>query len=136
MNQGEKINWVSDKKIMVVEDSETNALLTTIYLKGAGIKEENIVVAVDWLEAVGKSQQELFDLIIMDVNLPGINWLETSKLIKSNPQTSDIPIVGYTAAYGFVDAEKVFDDVIIRPIGKEAFWAKILEILNSQQINN
>ena len=38
---------MSDKKIMVVEDSETNALLTTIFLKRTGIEEENITVAVD-----------------------------------------------------------------------------------------
>ena len=72
----------------------------------------------------------------MDVNLPGIKGPEVSKLIKSNPHTSNIPIVGYTADHAFVDTEKVFDDVIIRPIDKEAFSARIWEILNSQHIKN
>ena len=94
MNQQEKNNLMRDKKILVVDDTEINVQLTKIYLKRTGIEGKNIVVAIDWLDAVEKSKQNLFDLIIMDVNLPWINWSEASKIIKSNPKTSQIPIIG------------------------------------------
>ena len=136
MNQQEKNNWMRDKKILVVDDTEINVQLTKIYLKRTGIKGENIVVAIDWLDAVEKSTQALFDLILMDVNLPWINWSEASKIIKSNPKTSKIPIIGFTAADRYIDTENVFNDVIIRPINKEVFSVRLLEILNGQHIKN
>ena len=136
MNQQEKNNLMRDKKILVVDDTEINVQLTKIYLKRTGIEGKYIVVAIDWLDAVEKSKQNLFDLIIMDVNLPWINWSEASKIIKSNPKTSQIPIIGYTAADRYIDTENVFDGVIIRPTNKEVFSARILEMLNGQDIKN
>jgi len=119
------INW-GDKNILIVEDTPSNYYLIENYLKPTHI---NLVWVKTGKEALDlfKSESQ-FDLVLMDIQLPGINGYEATKLIKAH--NLNIPIIAQTA-YA-LSGEKEYsisegcDDYISKPIKKEV----LLEILN------
>jgi CheY-like chemotaxis protein len=81
-------------KILLVEDEALNRDMLTRRLEMKGF---NVACAEDGLEAVDKAKTEEPDIILMDMNLPGIMGWEAAKRIKADPSTSAIPILGLSA---------------------------------------
>ena len=75
------------KKILVVEDNETNMYLITFILKN---KAYDVIEARSGEEGVETAKKEKPDLIIMDIQLPGIDGLETTKQIKGEVKAKEI----------------------------------------------
>jgi len=88
--------------ILVVDDNPTNLKLTAFLLKAEGYDVET---AEDGHEALQVMQTLRPDLILMDVQLPGIDGLEVTRQLKANPDTSHIPIVALTA-YAMKDDDR------------------------------
>lgn len=85
---------MSVKKIMVVDDSPTERLILTDLLTRNGYA----VVAVDSGEqAIAQAKQELPDLILMDVVMPGMNGYQATRTISREETTRHIPIVMCTS---------------------------------------
>lgn len=80
--------------ILVVEDNPGNQLLTSSVLEREGYEVELAESSVEALERVAA---RLPDLILMDVQLPGMDGLSFTKVLKSAPETAGIPIVALTA---------------------------------------
>jgi len=80
--------------IMVVEDNMLNRDMLTRRLKREGY---TTIFAVDGREAVDMAATSQPDLILMDMNLPSMDGWEATKCIKSNAETSRIPIIGLSA---------------------------------------
>jgi signal transduction histidine kinase len=125
-NENEKsvkkiVNW-ADKRILIVEDTSSNYYLIENYLKPTHI---NIVWAKTGKEALDFFKRENnFDLILMDIQLPGINGYEATKLIKAH--NTNIPVIAQTA-YA-LSGEREYsisegcDDYISKPIKKEILF--------------
>src|SRR5579863_6286137 len=80
--------------ILVVEDDEANQELVTRFLKRDG---HRVILAVDGSSGVRAALENVPDLILMDLGLPGMDGWEAAQLIKLNPATSHIPIIALTA---------------------------------------
>jgi CheY-like chemotaxis protein len=87
---------LNNKKILVIEDNDDSRRLVGKVLKIHGYA---VVEASTGEDAVAKAQNELPDLILMDVRLPGgIDGLEATRRIKALPRTAHITILALTAS--------------------------------------
>jgi two-component system, cell cycle response regulator DivK len=82
------------KKVLVVEDNEKNRYLISFLLKGAGY---DVIEAITGEEGTKKAIQERPDLILMDIQLPGIDGYETTRRIRASPEGTKIPIIALTS---------------------------------------
>ena len=113
-------------KVLVVEDDALNTELVLEILNEMGFTAHR---AVDGEEAIKKSEKEFYDLIIKDIMLPGIDGIETTRVIKSMPDYKDVPIIALTALAMKGDKERLlnagFDCYIPKPISVHEFRKKI-----------
>lgn len=104
-------------KILLVEDNEMNRDMLTRRLIKKGFE---VISAVDGQEAINLAQSASPSLILMDMSLPIIDGWQAANAIKSNPQTSRIPIIALTAHAMMGDREKALkagcDDYETKPI--------------------
>lgn len=84
----------SQKTILLVEDSITQAESIRAILEQNGM---NVICAYNGLNGLRKAQEIHPDLIVMDVNMPGLNGFQVIRALKNDPQTADIPIVMLTS---------------------------------------
>lgn len=82
------------KSILVIEDNALNMKLVRSILK---MGHHTILEATDAETGIELLQQHKPDLILMDIQLPGIDGLTATRMIKSNEQLKDIPIVAFTS---------------------------------------
>ncbi|MCB2197404.1 MAG: tetratricopeptide repeat protein [Bacteroidetes bacterium] len=120
-----KIDWTG-KTILIVEDTPSNYYLIENYLKATGIK---IYWAKSGREALDLFKTEgNFDVVLMDIQLPGINGYEATKLIKAHNR--HVPVIAQTAYALAGEREHSIsegcDDYIAKPIKKES----LLELIN------
>ena len=85
---------MSGELILIVDDNELNVKLARTVLEA---HKYQIVVAEDGYKALKLLDDMHPKLILMDIQLPGIDGIEVSRQIKANPATSDITIVAVTA---------------------------------------
>ena len=95
-----------DKNVMVVEDNEKNRKLVRVVLKAKGY---NIIEAATGEEALNLLKNQKPDIILMDIQLPGIDGLTLIKQIKASVVTKDIPIIAVTAYAMKGDEQKILD---------------------------
>ena len=97
---------MSDKNVMVVEDNEKNRKLMRVVLKAKGY---NIIEAATGEEALNLLKNQKPDIILMDIQLPGIDGLTLIRQIKASVITKDIPIIAVTAYAMKGDEQKILD---------------------------
>ncbi|MDA3891825.1 MAG: response regulator [Salinivirgaceae bacterium] len=123
--------------ILIVDDNPKNLQILGNYLQMEGFLIEfalNGNIALEWIEKLE------FDLILLDINMPGMDGYETCKIIKNNPLKHDIPIIFLTAK---TDAESIvnaFDlgavDYITKPFNQKELIARVrtqIVIKNSRE---
>ena len=86
-------NGVSKKRILVVEDSPTQALHMQTLLEEAGVE---VLLAPDGVMGLEMAQEMLPDLIVLDVQMPGMNGFQVCRKLKVERATKDIPIIMFT----------------------------------------
>jgi two-component system, cell cycle response regulator DivK len=109
------------KTILVVEDNELNMKLFRDLLEVQGYR---VLQTRDGMEALKLARQHHPDLILMDIQLPGVSGLEVTKWIKDDSTLKTIPIIAVTAFAMKGDEEK------IRRGGCEAYLAKPISVMN------
>lgn len=88
-------DWSGDgARILVVDDQEPNRLLLREMLESHGCVVSEIA---EGDAAVTRAREEMPDLILLDVNMPGIGGLEVCRLLKAAPETAGIPVLLVTA---------------------------------------
>jgi diguanylate cyclase (GGDEF)-like protein len=90
-----KINTRLSGIILIVDDNPTNLSVLSLALKEAGHKTR---VAIDGESAVEQAQEDPPELILLDVQMPGMDGFEACARLKANPITRDIPVIFITAA--------------------------------------
>jgi CheY-like chemotaxis protein len=120
--------------ILVVEDDETNQELVSRFLTRCGHK---VFLAADGLTAVRIALERIPDLILMDLNLPGMDGWEAAGLIKSKPETASVPIIALTAHNLFGDVKKALgagiDAYETKPVVYQRLMKRIAELLNENR---
>lgn len=93
-------NHMIAKKALIVDDSKTACAVLARMLKPYGIDSDSVYSAEDALEYLQSGNKP--DVIFMDHSMPGMDGLETVKIIKDDPNTAMIPVMMYTARSGEV----------------------------------
>jgi putative two-component system response regulator len=123
---------VSEKKILVVEDNPVNMELVTDLLEVAGFPFETAMTAE---EGIRLAEAVLPDLILMDIQLPGMDGLEATSILKKNPKTKHIAIVALTAHAMKGDEERALAvgciGYITKPINTRSFPRLVQEFTES-----
>jgi two-component system response regulator ResD len=118
-------------RILVVDDDERIRQLLRLYLERDGYRPVEAIDGPTALRAAGESR---FDLVLLDVMLPGIDGLEVCRQLR---ETTDTPIVLLTARSG--DADKVVgldlgaDDYIVKPFSPRELMARVRAQLRRSQ---
>jgi CheY-like chemotaxis protein len=94
------------KKVLVVEDNKDNMRLITYALQKGGYK---VIPAETGEEGVELAIREMPFFIIMDINLPGIDGLETTRRIRSSKADGTIPIIAITSFAMYGDRDTLLD---------------------------
>ena len=114
------------KKVLIVEDNEKNMYLMSFILTKNGYEVIKCGTGEEGVEAAVKEKP---DLIIMDIQLPGIDGLEATKRIRESEANHDIPIIAITSYAMAGDKEKILaagcNGYIEKPIDPETFLAEI-----------
>ncbi len=112
--------------VLVVEDNAANLKLVTMLLTHAG---HRVLSAVDAEAGVTLARSQHPDLVLMDVQLPGMDGLAATALLKQDPETARIPIIALTAMAMKVDQEKSqiagCDAYIAKPLRYKELYAAI-----------
>lgn len=91
-----KVNQNYAGEVLLVEDNDVNQLVATKYLQRLGVKPS---VASNGLEAIEQAKDKVFDLILMDLQMPEMNGYDASKAIRDlSVHYQDVPIIALTAA--------------------------------------
>ena len=120
-------------RILLVEDNEMNLDMLSRRLLRAGYE---LVTATDGAQAVLKAQTEAPDVILMDLGLPVLDGWEATRLLKSDPDTQNIPIIALTAHVMSGTRESALqagcNDFDTKPIDLVRLLAKIEVALQQQ----
>ncbi|NNF21875.1 MAG: PAS domain S-box protein [Saprospiraceae bacterium] len=113
-------------KILLVDDNDINRRVASQILKKSGCK---VIEARDGFEAVSKVKRSTFDLIFMDIQMPRMDGIETTKKIRTLRLKKSSPVVAMTA-YSMEEDRKKFleqgmDDYISKPIKAHALIDKV-----------
>jgi two-component system, cell cycle response regulator DivK len=118
------------KRILVVEDHEDNRQILRDLLGAAGFE---IVEAHDGPSAYPTAAAERPDLILMDIQLPGLDGYEATRRIKADPALAKIPVIVVTSYALSGDEEKArlagCDDYVAKPYSPRELLAKIRHYL-------
>lgn len=105
------------KRILYVEDNYQNKRLVRKILMARGFE---VLEAEDGHTGVEMAMAELPDLILMDINIPGLDGIEATRLIKEHDETASIPVIALTANAMRGDRERFIaagcDNYLPKPI--------------------
>jgi len=125
---------MANELILIVEDNEKNLKLARDVLKFHGFRT---IEAPDGETGVRLAGEQLPQLILMDIQLPGIDGIETLRRIRSVDATKGIPAVALTASVMSGDRERFdqagFDGFISKPIDVKAFPSQVRGYLEAKR---
>jgi CheY-like chemotaxis protein len=123
------------ERILIVDDNATNLKLVAYLMKAHGYDVDSALDAEGALEAIGRRRPEV---ILMDIQLPGIDGLELTRRLKADPGTRDIILIAVTAYAMKGDQDKALavgcDDYITKPIDTRALPDTIARHLAKREV--
>jgi len=118
-------------KVLLVDDDPAFRRLGALALEEAGIEHVTAGTATDALAALKSAADEPFDLILLDVELPGMKGLELVKLLRNSGR--DIPVVLVTVRDDVHDKVRALDlgadDYVVKPCSFEELLSRLLAVL-------
>jgi two-component system cell cycle response regulator DivK len=122
-------------RILVIEDNPANMKLFVLLLQRDG---HEVLQAIDAEKGVRIAREQLPQLILMDVQLPGMDGLEATRLLRGTAATKDLKIVALTALAMSGDRERIVaagcDGYISKPIRYQEFMKIVAEMtMNSRE---
>ncbi len=123
------------KRILVVEDQEDNMQILRDLLISAGYE---MVEAENGEEALAAVAEQPPDLILMDIQLPGMDGFAATAMLKQDPATAGIPVIALTAMAMKQDQEKSqaagCDAYISKPLRYQELYAAIDALLAKRAV--
>ena len=121
-------------KILIIEDNPANMKLAEFLLRKAG---HEVLQAEDAPAGIALAREHLPDLVLMDVQLPGMDGLTATKALKADPATRAIKVIVLTAFAMKGDEEKMLaagcDGYIAKPFQYREFLAEVERQLGAVQ---
>lgn len=121
------------RTILIVDDYQDALEVWEMYLGNAGY---TVLTASDGMAAVQQAMTALPDLIVLDLELPGLSGYQVAQAIRAQPSTSTIPLIaatGYSQPRKLDEAREVgFDAVIVKPCDPEALLSEIRRLLHDE----
>ncbi|MDB5777031.1 MAG: domain signal receiver protein [Herbaspirillum sp.] len=112
--------------ILLIEDNEQNRYLTTFLLNKFG---HSVTSAYDGPSGIALALEQKFDLILLDIQLPGMDGYEVARTLRATPATEHIAIVAVTSYAMVGDRESILeagcDGYLEKPIDPETFVTDI-----------
>lgn len=113
-------------KVLIVEDNEFNLKLVRILLQ---LKDYSVIEAMDAETGIKLAKQHRPNLILMDIQLPGLDGLSATRILKGDKQTRDIPIVAVTSFAMEGDRQKAIEagctGYISKPLDTRTFLSEV-----------
>jgi phosphate regulon transcriptional regulator PhoB len=120
----------TSKHILVVDDEADIVELVSYNLKKEGFSVDS---ALDGETALGKIRKNKYDLVVLDLMLPGIQGMELCRILRNDPKTESLPIIMLTAKGEEVDRivglEMGADDYIAKPFSPRELVARVKAVL-------
>lgn len=117
--------------ILIVEDNEKNMKLVRDVLQVKGHATIEAINAEDGIELAARHKP---DLILMDIQLPGMNGIEALQVLRANPATAGIPVAAVTASVMQQDRTNItkagFDAYVGKPIDLKGFLDTVRRLLD------
>ena len=117
-------------RVLVVEDNPANMKLTSLLLRSAG---HIVLPAVDAETGLRLALDEQPDLILMDIQLPGMDGLAATAILKRDPATAAIPVIAVSALAMKADRERSqtagCDAYIVKPLRYKELYAVMDHLL-------
>ncbi|MGD2014709.1 MAG: response regulator [Desulfobacterales bacterium] len=122
------------KTILVIEDNKLNMKLVKELIN---IGKYRMLEANDAESGIQQIREQQPDLVLMDIQLPGMDGLSATKIIKEDPALKDIPIIGLTSYAMQGDEEKALaagcSGYITKPIDTRKFLETVSEYLKDDE---
>ena len=116
------------KKILIVEDNKDSSEILGLFITKIG---HHHIKACNSKEAIALAEAEMPDLIFMDLDLPDIDGVKTTAILRKNPKTSHIPVIALTAWISALWQEKAakmgITTYLIKPISPQVLKETIEE---------
>jgi two-component system cell cycle response regulator DivK len=120
--------------VLIVEDNPANMKLCSLLLRNVG---HSVLCAVDAETGLTMARADSPDLILMDIQLPGMDGLAATALLKQDPETATIPIIALTAMAMKADQKKSevagCDAYIAKPLRYQELYAAIDSLLAARR---
>jgi two-component system cell cycle response regulator DivK len=117
-------------RILVIEDSPVNMALTVAILENAG---HAVLQADHAVEGIDIARREQPDLVLMDIQLPDLDGLTATRMLKSDPRTAKLPVIALTAFAMKGDEDDTraagCDGYVTKPIRYKEFLAEVDNVL-------
>ena len=117
-------------KILIIEDNDQNLYLETFILQKNG---HEIIQARNGEIGIALAAETLPDLILLDIQLPGMDGYTVAEELRKNPSITDIPIVAVTSYAMTGDRERILESgctgYIEKPIDPDTFHAEVIQFL-------
>jgi CheY-like chemotaxis protein len=121
------------KRILLIEDNAVNRRLAQFLLKSQGYEVWEVTNAPEAFESLKERHP---DLILMDIQLPGIDGLAATRQLKADPATRDIPVLAVTSYAMKGDETKAFEagcsGYVTKPIDKTVFLEAVAKALGQR----
>lgn len=134
MNKKQLKHTGKNTRILLVDDVEENRMLIKVMLRETDYK---LTICSNGAEAVEYANKQKFDLILMDLNMPVMDGLEATKLIRSEGKNRTTVIVMLTASTvkggELVCLDAGCDDFIFKPIKKDVLLRKIEQFVQQKK---
>ena len=121
--------------VLVIEDNPANMTLAVFLLESAG---HTVLSAIDAEAGLMLARSDAPDLILMDIQLPGMDGLDATRLLKADQATATIPVIAVTAMAMKDDQERCHtagcDGYIAKPLRYMELYEKIDELLAKSKL--
>ncbi len=118
--------------VLIVEDNDKNMKLARDVLQAKGYQT---LEAETGEEGVRLARERTPDLVLMDIQLPGINGIEAFKQLRADPKTARIPVVALTASVTPTDRSQItaagFDAFVGKPINLKEFLDTVKRLVEA-----
>ena len=105
------------KKVLVVDDNAINRRLAVAFLTRLGLQTQE---AADGPTALERLNSGSFDVVLLDISMPGMSGEEVLAVLRADPHLSGLPVIAYTAHALPDEKQRLldagFDELLIKPI--------------------
>lgn len=119
-------------RVLVIEDNAENLELTVLMLEKGGYA---VLTAGNAEQGIDMALREFPDLILMDIQLPGMDGLAATRELKADPRTCAIPVVALTALAMKGDEARIrsagCDGYLSKPLHYQRLWATVAGLLTT-----